>query len=171
MDDDTRSSREVASRWMAATGVGEVETVLHFVKGRGRSRATPICTLRRMLPPEADLDARRPLWEALQMFWMDTDPELFLDGAARVCAESKFTLDEIEAIYWNEVRPAVKFNLSGFDPAPEWAGFRSDWLEKRTLDTHRFGKRLPVKRRHVEDDRWWRRLETTIVALRHERAI
>ena len=119
-----------------------------------------------MLPPEADLESRRPVWDVLQMFWMDTDPELFLEVAVRVCAESKYALSEIEAIYWNEVQPAVKFNLDGLDPAPDWAGFELGWLERRILDTHRFGRPLPSRVLRPEDARWWARLAQGISAAR-----
>src|SRR5580692_7565286 len=57
----------------------------------------------RMLPPEQDLADRRPIWNVLQMFWMDTDPEEELEYAARVCAGSKYSVPEIEEIFWNEV--------------------------------------------------------------------
>jgi hypothetical protein len=64
-----------------------------------------------MLAREHDLPDRCPIWDELQMFWMDTDPNIFLESAARVCAQSKYSLPEIEQIFWNEVRPAVRFNL------------------------------------------------------------
>jgi hypothetical protein len=64
-----------------------------------------------MLPPEQDEEDRRPIWDTLQMFWMDTDPEDFLRSSAEICARSKYSISEIEAIYWNEVRPAVGANL------------------------------------------------------------
>ena len=100
------------------------------------------------------------------MFWMDTDPALFLDVAARVCAESKYTLAELEAIWWNEVRPAVTFNLDGLDPAPEWTGFELGWLERRILDTHRFGKSLPMRALRPEDAKWWALIAQAVVAAR-----
>jgi hypothetical protein len=71
-----------------------------------------------MLPPDQDEQDRRPIRDELQMFWMDTDPEISLLHCAEVCARSKYSLSEIEAIFWNEVRPAVAFNLSA-GPAPE----------------------------------------------------
>ena len=119
-----------------------------------------------MRPPGDDLEARRPVWDVLQMFWMDTDPALFVDTAGRICAASGYSVAELEAIYWNEVRPAVKFNLSGLDPAPQWTGFELGWLERRILDKHRFGRKLPVRALHPEDAKWWAVIEQAIVAAR-----
>jgi hypothetical protein len=109
-----------------------------------------------MKHPKDDLEARTPVWDALQMFYMDTDPALFLESAAEVCARSPYSLVEIEAILFNEVLPACRFNLFML-PAPEWAGFATDWLVQRILRKHRFGRRLPLLcRRYTRD--WWRRL-------------
>ncbi len=96
---------------------------------------------------------------------MDTDPTILLAEVARVCAESKYTIAELEAIYWNEVRPAVSFNLLML-PAPEWAGFEIEWLKARVLRKSRFGKRLPLKWLHPYATRWWRQLHTAIVGYR-----
>src|ERR1700722_3175093 len=57
----------------------------------------------RMDAPEQDLADRRPIWDVLQMFWMDTDPTIFLSSAAQACVHSKYSLTEIEHIFWNEV--------------------------------------------------------------------
>jgi hypothetical protein len=113
-----------------------------------------------MLPPEQDLADRRPIWDALQVFWMDTDPGVDLPTVARVCARSKYSLEEIEQIFWNEVQPAVRFNLSSI--AGEWAGFDIEWLAQRILETNRFGKKLPAKRIHPESNDWWKRLRAEI---------
>jgi hypothetical protein len=77
------------------------------------------------------------------MFWMDTDPEQELESAARICARSKYSIAEIEQIFWNEVRPAVRFNLQSI--AGEWTGFEIGWLSQRILETHRFGRKPPLK--------------------------
>lgn len=115
--------------------------------------------------PALDIDARSGIWDQMQMFWMDTDPDLVVDGVARVCAESKYSLAELEAIFWNEVRPAVSFNL-GMGPAPEWAGFEPGWLRQRVLQKHRFGKALPWSFLHPYSRFWWRRLRAAIVEAR-----
>jgi len=113
-----------------------------------------------MLPPDKDLDDRRPVWDALQMFWMDTDPAIFLETGARVCARSKYSLDEIEQIYWNEVQPAVEFNLKSV--AGEWTGFEIEWLVERILKTHHFGRPLPVLPFDRYASAWWEKLRPEI---------
>jgi hypothetical protein len=118
-----------------------------------------------MLHPAEDTEDRSPLWDYMQNFWMDTDPGILLPEVSRVCAESKYSLDELEAIYWNEVRPAVKFNMFML-PAPEWAGFELGWLKERVLKKQRYGKPLPWKWLHPYSDSWWRKLRAGIVSLR-----
>ena len=120
-----------------------------------------------MLPPDQDESDRRPIWDQLQMFWMDTDPEFFLKGAAEVCARSKYSLSEIEEIFWNEVRPAVKFNL--LSVAGEWRGFEIGWLSQRILQEHRFGRRLPIKLLHPDSKLWWLKLLAEIERVRKKR--
>lgn len=118
-----------------------------------------------MRPPDEDIDDRAPVWDWMQHVWMDTDPALLLPAIARACAESKYTLDELEAIFWNEVRPAVSFNL-GLSPVPEWAGFDIGWLKARVLRTARFGKPLPRRWLHPYASGWWKTLRAAIVRCR-----
>jgi len=104
--------------------------------------AVPTALAEQMKTPEPDLDDRRAIGDAMQMFWMDTDPAYELDFIAKVCSQSSYSLGELEAIFWNEVRSAVSFNLFCL-PAPEWAGIEIGWLTERILRKHRFGGRLP----------------------------
>jgi hypothetical protein len=113
-----------------------------------------------MLAPEQDLADRRPVWDALQVFWMDTDPEPSLELTAQVCAQSKYTLPDLEQIFWNEVRPALKANLRSV--AGEWAGCEIGWLSNRILEVNRFGRRLPVKSLYPEEGAWWTRLRAAV---------
>lgn len=53
--------------------------------------------------PSQDLEDRTIVWDAMQMVWMDTDVELLLDWIVGVCAGSKYSLQELESIFWNEV--------------------------------------------------------------------
>ena len=122
-----------------------------------------------MLPPHADLEARRPIWDAMQMLWMDTDPACELERIAAICASSKYSVAELEQIYWNEVRPAVKANLHSFNPAPEWAGLEIGWLADRILSKHRFGRKLPVRWFRRDSSTWWHRLAERIGELRSSR--
>lgn len=118
-----------------------------------------------MQPPHLDVEDRRPIWNMLQEFWMDTDPNIMFPRIVEVCARSKYSIDELEAIFWNEVRPAVRFNL-WLLPAPEWAGFETTWLASRILKKHRYGRRVPVRWLHPHSNRWWRKLRAAIEASR-----
>jgi hypothetical protein len=120
-----------------------------------------------MKPPGEDIEDRAPVWDYMQNFWMDTDPAILLPEVVRVCADSKYTLEELELIYWNEVRPAVSFNMAMF-PAPEWAGFELEWLKSRVLRKSRFGRTLPRKWLHPYSRGWWRKLHDGIVQRRRD---
>ncbi len=109
-----------------------------------------------LLPPEIDVEARAPIWDCMQLLYMDIDPNFELNGIAEICARSDYTLGDLEAILFNEVRPAVSFNLFML-PAPEWGGFEIDWLTKRVLKKHRFGKPLPTFFTKYTKE-WWKEL-------------
>ena len=111
--------------------------------------------------PKNDIKDRSKIWDNMQMFWMDTDPGLLIDNIAEVCFKSKYSIDELEHIFWNEVRPAVTFNLLMLS-APEWNGFEITWLENRILKKHKFGKRLPRKWLHHYSNSWWQKLKKKI---------
>ena len=82
---------------------------------------------------------------------MDTDETLSYNSISEICAKLKYSLDELEKILFNEVLPALRFNM--FDlPAPEWMGFQTEWVVKRILKKHRFEKRKPwLLRQHTQD--------------------
>ncbi len=84
-----------------------------------------------MRPALADLAQRRPVWLAFSDLFLDTDTALFRAGHTRDLAASPYSLEELDAILREEVYPACSFNLSLV--AGEWAGFDSDWLERRIL--------------------------------------
>jgi hypothetical protein len=117
-----------------------------------------------MKHPKDDVPARTPVWDCLQMFFMDTDPALCLDHMAEVCAQSPYSILEIREILFNEVLPACRFNMFMF-PAPEWAGFATAWLVQRVLKKQRFGRRQPIFLRGYTT-RWWARLEPLIAERR-----
>lgn len=117
--------------------------------------------------PNNDLQDRKPVWAALQHTWMDIEPSSTLDDTVKVCAESKYSLTELEAIYWNEVRPATCSNITMF-PAPEQAVYDIEWLKERVLEKHRYGKRLPVKWMDPFSNRWWRRVREGVRKWRGE---
>lgn len=118
-----------------------------------------------VLPPDKDLEARLPVWDSMQMFWMDVDPLDEIHGAAKVCAASKYSIGELKAIFLNEVRPAVSFNLHS-GPAPEWTGFKPEWLAQRILRVHKFNKRLPFRWLNPYAYAWWERLESAVQQVR-----
>jgi hypothetical protein len=113
-----------------------------------------------MQSPENDIEDRTPVWDALQMLFMDTDVSLSYDYIVKTCVSSKYTVDDIEEILFNEVMPAVRFNLLML-PAPEWCGFDVEWLKKRVLKKHRFGKRRPLVCR-VYTNSHWKKLRSRI---------
>jgi hypothetical protein len=117
-----------------------------------------------VLPPDQDIDDRTPIWDYLQVFWMDTDPEILFPRVVDKCAASKYSLDELKQIFWNEVEPAVGFNM--WSIAGEWAGFDVEWLVQRILKKSRFGKPLPNVYLRPQARNWWKRLAGSIEAKR-----
>jgi len=111
--------------------------------------------------PKNDLVDRMPIWGAMQTFWMDTDPGYFLKNIAELCAKSKYSIEELQLIYWNEVRPAVSFNMRA-GAAPQWAGFDTNFLTDRILKKHKYGKRLPTPYFHQYSNLWWKKLKIEI---------
>jgi hypothetical protein len=95
-----------------------------------------------MTAPEDDIENRLPAWNALQMFFMDTDPAFLLDSIGATCARSPYSVGEIEQILFNEVLPTCRLNMFA-GVAPEWAGFEAEWLKSRILKKHRFGRSRP----------------------------
>ena len=117
-----------------------------------------------MKPPELDIEARTPIWDQMQMLYMDTDPGIVLHEIAAACARSPYSIDDLERILFNEVLTACRFNL--FSLAGEWQGFELEWLVKRVLKKHRFDRRKPFVLRWYTES-WWRpRLKPEIVRLR-----
>lgn len=114
--------------------------------------------------PEKDVVDRTPIWDCMQDLFMDTDVTLSYKFIAKRCAESKYSIDELEKILFNEVLPALRFNMFAL-PAPEWVGFQSEWLIKRVIEKHRFGKSKPwILRRYTLQH--WNRVRPAIDALR-----
>jgi len=106
-----------------------------------------------MLSPEQDVIDRAPIWDSLQMIYMDTDVSLSYDHMVKVCASSKYSMTELDEILYNEVMPAVRFNMLML-PAPEWRGFELEWLKKRVLKKHRFGRPRPIWFRRYTGLHW-----------------
>ena len=98
-----------------------------------------------MISPELDIEARTPVWDCMQNLFLDNDVTSWYEHVAEVSAKSDYTVVELECILFNEVLPALRFNLKMV--LPEWAGFDKDWLIERILKTHRYGKRKPWRLR------------------------
>ncbi len=71
---------------------------------------------------------REKVWVALSDLFLDTDVSLSYDYISRVCADSSFSIQELEDILENEVAPVCAINL--LSVAGEWAGFDEEWLFK-----------------------------------------
>jgi len=121
-------------------------------------------------PPDRDLEERAVVWEWMQHFWMDTDPLPLFSRIVDVCARSKYSLHDLESIYWNEVMPAVAFHL-WLLPAPAWAGLESDALQGRVLKKHRFGKKLPRRWLHPYANEWWKKLRAAVSEKRESETV
>lgn len=88
------------------------------------------------------LGQRRPIWDALGDLYLDTDTRPGLPHMACVLAESGLDEAELEAVWLEEVTPALAFNLTLV--AGGWAGFDQGWLEERIV--RRRGYRHLVRR-------------------------
>jgi hypothetical protein len=119
-----------------------------------------------MRPIEQDLPSRQPVWQALQMLFMDTSQSHELPRIAQACAQSPYTVDELRSILFSEVFPACRSNMSPLTwPGGEWSGFDRDWLTERILRNHRHGKR-PLVMGWLHTAYWWARLKPKVLALR-----
>jgi len=71
------------------------------------SAASRLSTDHRMKPPEQDLENRKPVWDVMQMIYMDTDVDLELPHMARICAASPYSIENLKDILFKEVFPLV----------------------------------------------------------------
>lgn len=106
-----------------------------------------------MKHPENDIADRTPIWDCMQDLFMDTDVTLSYEFIVKRCAESKYGIEELEKILFNEVLPALRFNMFNL-PAPEWAGFQTEFVVRRVLEKHRFGKSRPWLLRRYTQQHW-----------------
>ncbi len=115
----------------------------------------------------ADLSARKPVWNMLQMFYMDTDPWILMERIVQVCGDSPYTIEELREILFKEILPACRWNI--YPVAPEWTGYPIEWLSKRIMKKHRHGKWRPLLFGYVSTLIWWKRLEPRVRAHREGR--
>lgn len=81
---------------------------------------------------EAEIARRLPVWCALSDAFLDTelDERAYRQMAEVVCAQG-FTAADSEAIFRDEVAPAVAYNL--LSVAGEWAGWPETTVRERVL--------------------------------------
>lgn len=65
-----------------------------------------------------ELARRRPVWEAMSDFFLDTETRWAVPWVARRCAESGYDDETLERIFWGEVFPEAIGNLE--QVAGEW---------------------------------------------------
>ena len=119
-----------------------------------------------MQNPETDIDDRTPVWDCLQDLFMDTNVSVSYKHIASVCSQSKYSIEELHDILFQEVLPALRFNLYAL-PAPEWRGFQTSWLVERIVKKHQFGKsKLWIGRTYTQNQ--WKRLQPLILQSRTE---
>ena len=64
-----------------------------------------------MLSAAADLDARRPVWDALAAMFLDSEVSLSRESRSRVLAASPYSSLELEEILITEIYPICWSNL------------------------------------------------------------
>lgn len=118
-----------------------------------------------MLPPEQYLEARQGAWDAMHLLFLDTDVEgLHLDYAATKCAETQYSVKELEQIFWSEVYPTMRWNI--LDPFGEWTPIDIENLTEAILHRHKFGQRIWFRRLRSHPSKYWNKLKSKIVLLR-----
>lgn len=114
--------------------------------------------------PRLDSEDRKPIWDALQMFWMDIEPSDELENAIATCAKSKYSILELEYIYWNEVYPAVNQNFT--QPIPEWTGYDIEQLTELIIANADRIKPIKYKLFHFRVNNWWKEIASGITKYR-----
>src|SRR5437764_972755 len=85
-----------------------------------------------MLPPVEDLERRRPVWERLSDLFLDTElQDYHYSGIAQQIIESGYGPTEVHHILWEEVFPAIEWNLR--HPCGVSEGFRVEYLQEAIL--------------------------------------
>lgn len=75
--------------------------------------------------------SRLPLWLAMSDLFLDTETQPYIyPHIAREIIAAGLSLADAEAVFWNEVYPALWTNLLSITGV--WDGFDPDWLQ-RTL--------------------------------------
>ena len=102
-------------------------------------------------PPVPEPDRRWLVWQALADMYLDTELQPYeLRYIAEICVASEFSWLEIKQINYDEVAPALWFNLH--DVVGEWAGWDEEWLR---VAAHGLLHRYPPPNAGLQ--RLWRR--------------
>ncbi len=115
---------------------------------------------------EADTTERSKLWHLLSDFYLDEHmtPQDLSNIAAR-CAESKYTVAELDVIMFREVYPALIQNL--WAPVGEWVPWSEEEVATRV---HKYRHEpTPVRWWQFITWRSWARLRRQVEQLRRSR--
>lgn len=103
----------------------------------------------------------------MSVFYLDTElTDFTIEYIAKICAESTYSIEEIEKIMFTEVWPAFIGNL--WSVAGEWAGWEPEFVQQRVLARFRprlyfSWRRNPLKRFYCGR---WAEVEVLIRAIR-----
>ena len=103
--------------------------------------------------PADQLARRRPVWEAMSDFFLDTElDDARLGEIAAILRVSGYTISELEDILATEVAPLLYKNVLA--PAGAWSSFDTGWIEGQIAGGrhrdialwHRFAARWSCRR-------------------------
>jgi hypothetical protein len=96
-----------------------------------------------MKTPVPDPARRHPVWLALADLYLDTELGAHsLRHIANVMAASGYTWAQIRQINYDEVAPALWFNVE--DIAGEWAGWDEKWVIERITECYTGSERTTL---------------------------
>src|SRR5436853_3704833 len=86
--------------------------------------------------PRDDVEHRLPVWKAMSEFFLDTEiTDRGVALVARTCADSPYSLPELDRIMFCEVGRA--FSANTVSMAGEWGGWSEDFVRQRGLRTYK----------------------------------
>jgi hypothetical protein len=105
--------------------------------------------------PELDVDRRFRVWDAMSEMYLDNElTERNIEWIAKVCADSPYTLRELDQIMFCEVWPVLASNLLSY--VGEWRGFDAEWLKRTILEKCRTTYLLPWWMNPIKLIFWWK---------------
>jgi hypothetical protein len=109
-----------------------------------------------MKNPADDLDSRRPVWDAISEFYLDTELGADdLERIANVLRSSPYSEAELDHIMFGEVFPILIPNM--WSVAGAWAGFDLDSLQAAILQRQNRRLKFPtamIPGRSMVGDHW-----------------